>query len=937
MMGLLRKMLGRVWPGKPLSDPNPYTCYLPGRSSTAGVDVTRDTALSLSAVFAAVGLLSRLVASLPIHVYRTYGRAKERATGHPAYRILHHSPNPEMTAFSFRQALEWHRLLCGNAYAEITWAGNGKPAAIWPVEGWRVRPKRRDDGQLYYEIDGEREIEPEDLLHIPLTSTDGIQGRSFLDFAVESLGLGIATQDFAGAWFGNGARPGAILQHPGNPNKEARQEFKRGWDERHKGASKAGGTAVLWGGWQWVGTDGQVDPQKSQLLEQRRFSTEEVSRWLGIPPHLLYDLTRATFCLPAGQTVLTEYGPVPIEQVCEGAMVWSRGESGLLLAPVIRSGCTGVDRILTIATTNRTLRCNAKHPILCRRKRLTQRTTGRGGAPTANGLCAVTWETRYIPAGELAVGDTIVTLDHLPDAGSLEACPTRLPTIGFMEFCGLLLGDGNVIRNKQRGLAYITIARAGHASYMDYYREVMVAEFRKINGSPVTLREGERQTRFSSLAAVRELQELGLSGNARTKRVPGWVFRLPESHRLAFVRGFLDADGSCDKLGRLSFSSCNREMLGQIRDLCIGCGIPVTNLRESRGVATLPNGEQKAFRQYSFTCSDPEANRRIGSRTPAYVARMEAGQPFKRKDRNYPRYGGAGFDEPGLGLARIKSIEVGPPEPVYDLTIEGTHSFVAEGVVVHNSNIEQQNLDFLVYSFGPILVSYEQEFDRKMLSPPDTYCKHSVNGLLRGDSASRSAFYREMINIGVLSPNDVRDLEDLNPVPGGDTYFFPLNMAPLDSLNKPPVVEAPPVEPAPPASEPAPEAPAVPTLAPAPPVTVPTLAPIVLETLARLHRVETQAVRRASLKPGRFLAWLEEWYPPHRLRLTEALSPILGDVRADQAARSWCERSQADLLALSDRCTPAQFADGAEELLRGWSSRVESETRSILEGANHAS
>lgn len=265
-----------------------------GPQSTAGVPVTQDDALSLSAVFAGVNLLSRVVGSLPLHVYRRWGRAKEHAITHPAYRLLHTSPNPEMTSATFRRTLEWHRLLGGGAYASVQWAGNGKPVALWPLEPWRVRPKRRDDGELYYEVDGKQEVEPEDMLHVPLVSSDGVTGRSFMDWAVESLGLGIGTQQFAAAYFGNGARPGGVLTHTGKPSDEQMKAFRKTWEERHRGPANAGGTAVLWGGWSYA-SDGSFDPEKSQLLEQRRFTTEEVSRWLGIPPHLLRDLSRATF------------------------------------------------------------------------------------------------------------------------------------------------------------------------------------------------------------------------------------------------------------------------------------------------------------------------------------------------------------------------------------------------------------------------------------------------------------------------------------------------------------------------------------------------------------------------------------------------------------------------------------------------------------------
>jgi HK97 family phage portal protein len=269
------------------------------QTSSAGVEVTEETALSLSAVFAGVNLLSRVLGSLPLHVYQRDGRRKEIAHEHPAYRLLHTQPNPEMTAVSFRRALEWNRLLYGGAYAEIQWAGSGQPAALWPLEGWRVSPDRDQQQRLHYKVAGaygepERVLGPEDVIAVPHVSCDGVCGRGVVHYAVQSLGLAIGVQEFAARYFGNSATPGGYLCHPGSPSPEARREFQRAWNEFHQGASNAHKTAVVYGGWEHKPGGGH-DAEKAQLLEQRRFGNEEVARWLNIPPHLLRDLTRATF------------------------------------------------------------------------------------------------------------------------------------------------------------------------------------------------------------------------------------------------------------------------------------------------------------------------------------------------------------------------------------------------------------------------------------------------------------------------------------------------------------------------------------------------------------------------------------------------------------------------------------------------------------------
>jgi HK97 family phage portal protein len=281
--------------GRPPTDPALAGWLGLGRASTAGVDVTEHNALSLSAVFAGVNLLSRVTGSLPLSVYRRSGKAKLPAESHPAYRLLATRPNPEMTASVFRRVLDWSRLLCGKACAEIQWDGGGNPRALWPLEGYRVQERRDDAGKLFFLVDGQRKVAPADMLYVPLVSADGVSGRSFLEYAVESLGLSISAQQFAAAFFGNGARPGGLLKHTGTPPPEKRKEMREGWTREHGGSPNAHRVAVLWGGWEFVRDAGAIAPDEAQLLETRKFSAEEVSRWLNVPPHLLAELSRATF------------------------------------------------------------------------------------------------------------------------------------------------------------------------------------------------------------------------------------------------------------------------------------------------------------------------------------------------------------------------------------------------------------------------------------------------------------------------------------------------------------------------------------------------------------------------------------------------------------------------------------------------------------------
>lgn len=276
----------------PLSE-TPGVLFSTRNESASGQSVDADSALSLSAIFAGVNFLSEIISSLPLRVIRQEGDRKEPARTHRAYAVLGWKPNPWMTGKTARKVMEWNRLLGGKACAEIQWDMGGNVVAYWPLEYWRVQEKYDDDG-LYYWIDCERRVEVEDMIYVPLTSCDGVEGVGFLDYAIESLGLSLSAQECAALFFGNGSRASGILKHPGNPSKEQRAEFRKTWEETHGGRNQHK-VAVMYGGWEYQPDTGNVPPDNAQLLESRKFSVEEAARWLNLPPNFLGDLTHATF------------------------------------------------------------------------------------------------------------------------------------------------------------------------------------------------------------------------------------------------------------------------------------------------------------------------------------------------------------------------------------------------------------------------------------------------------------------------------------------------------------------------------------------------------------------------------------------------------------------------------------------------------------------
>jgi HK97 family phage portal protein len=100
------------------------------------------------------------------------------------------------------------------------------------------------------------------------------------------------------------------------------------------------------------------------------------------------------------------------------------------------------------------------------------------------------------------------------------------------------------------------------------------------------------------------------------------------------------------------------------------------------------------------------------------------------------------------------------------------------------TGVEQNTLGFLIFTIIPWLTRFEQEFNRKLFPRSPFYAQFKHQGLMRGDSTARSAYYASGHQNGWLTTNEIRKAEDLQPMPGGDTLFVQTNLAPMQQLVK---------------------------------------------------------------------------------------------------------------------------------------------------------
>ncbi len=267
-----------------------------GSQSMSGEKVTESTALTYSAVWCAVNLISGTIASLPLHLMQRKGDRKRLADDRIAYQVMHDRANPYMTALVCREVLMAHVLTWGNGYAEIVRNGYGEVKELWPITPNRVSPKMQD-GRLVYRIrmdyDQDVILPAEKVLHVHGLGYDGFIGYSPIAIARKSLGLSMAMESFGSRYFGAGTHLGAIVSHPGKLSQQAHDNLQTSLVNAYSGLGNTHKLLLLEEGMS-VQKYG-IPPNDSQFLESRQFQIPEVARWFNLPPHKLKDLTRSSF------------------------------------------------------------------------------------------------------------------------------------------------------------------------------------------------------------------------------------------------------------------------------------------------------------------------------------------------------------------------------------------------------------------------------------------------------------------------------------------------------------------------------------------------------------------------------------------------------------------------------------------------------------------
>lgn len=287
--GFLSTMFGglRQIAGIQTSDPRGRTGVRPA------AHVNFDTAMQVSAFWACARLIAETVGGLPPKVYAKGDTNMQPLTDHWLAQLLDR-PHPEWTT----QELFEFRALClstnGNAYSHIIRRGDGQPKALEQLMPAQMEVRLETDGRRRYFYQDQkngsrREINPADMWHARLFG-NGLIGMAPLSFAAHAAGIAIAMENRVSATMLNGAKPTGVLMADKVLNDKQREQFRTAFKSLAEGNEDS--LIVLEAGLKYQQVS--MSPQDIELLTSRKFQTEDIARFMGVPSILINDASASS-------------------------------------------------------------------------------------------------------------------------------------------------------------------------------------------------------------------------------------------------------------------------------------------------------------------------------------------------------------------------------------------------------------------------------------------------------------------------------------------------------------------------------------------------------------------------------------------------------------------------------------------------------------------
>ena len=427
-------------------------------------------------------------------------------------------------------------------------------------------------------------------------------------------------------------------------------------------------------------------------------------------------------CLRGSSLVFTNpEGPVRIDSITPNSTVYTFLNNRLVKRKVLAAMKTGIKKVLELKTNNRTICASEDHPFL-RVKPLKVLSQGRFSKFTLE----------WAELRNLKIGDWVIVLKELLDEGrALKLSDGAFTNERFCQLFGFLLGDGWIGKEGEDSWKiHFSPSKneKNNQKYLSLMKEIFGLEMKKAKNWYYA---GSKKT-------FELLKELGLYKRAKEKEIPSWVFNLPKCQKKAFIIGLADADGSYStQIGstglpkkEIKFEMSSEKLIKQLKVLCDSIGLRTSNVTSRSRILKPPNSKEK--RLFTSWILRIYKTYELLGELPHPKAKVRQSFIFPFRNKRIPVF----FKH--FGFNRIKSIKEIGDEEVYDITVEGSHNFVAEGFVVHNTGTGAgpvvaeiaKNLGILTVAVVTRPFSFEGDFRQKIAQSGIRRIKDKVDSLI---------------------------------------------------------------------------------------------------------------------------------------------------------------------------------------------------------------
>jgi len=276
-----------VVPKSETTEPTPFVSPL-----TFGI-FNPVNALKLSAVYAALSLISNSIATMPIYVKQRKDNMQTTVDNHPIQKLFYNMLQSKHTII---KQIILDLYLHGNAYIYIKRVDNKPIKLIYLQYGDVTVDYDKENDIVKYQTSNHKSVpkfvKQEDMLHFARDTRDGIIGRPITLFAKDIIDLSGYTQDAAKDFFGSGCNLTGILQFKRPLKPEQQSQIRTQWMQIH-GNGKSGGLGILEGDSEYIPIS--QNSVESQMLETREFNVTEIARYFNINPVLLGDLSHSSY------------------------------------------------------------------------------------------------------------------------------------------------------------------------------------------------------------------------------------------------------------------------------------------------------------------------------------------------------------------------------------------------------------------------------------------------------------------------------------------------------------------------------------------------------------------------------------------------------------------------------------------------------------------